>query len=275
MHKIYLLLFFLALIGCKPEREDLENTLTDPPKPDFSIEMMPGDSNRFIITDLSEGNFQRFWNIPGGNPNNSTKVIDTIFYQKAGQYPITLSVSKQGGGGTSTSEKIVEVLIDGPLTCSPKLAALTGDCAPGGKCWTLSHVVGALKAGPTYDDYSWYSSPANGLQDAQYDDGFCFTFENLVFINKNNGASVNPWNGYQAEPYAPGISSFTFVEGSGTNNRDQIVLPDDQFIGVWDCDNVLDVVKLTADEIILRGRFRAQDGTPKAEGWFEMLLIPQ
>lgn len=98
------------------------------------------------------------------------------------------------------------------------------------------------------------TSPVDGLQNEQYDDGFCFTFENFVFQYKNNSATVNPWNGYQAEAYDPGVSTFEFLEGTGTNNRDQIVLTDEQFMGVWDCDNVLDIVQLTATKLVVRGK---------------------
>jgi hypothetical protein len=136
-------------------------------------------------------------------------------------------------------------------------------------------MAGAVKVGPTYDDFSWFTSPVNGLQAEQYDDRFCFTFEGLVFQNKNNGASIDPWDGYKAKPYNPGLSEFTFIEGSGINGRDQIIIPDNQFMGVWDSDNVLDIVLLTESELTVRGRQRAQDGTPLPEGWFELVFIAQ
>ncbi len=277
MNRILLFIAFSGLltVGCKPERDDDFQLPPTPDTPVFSIEMVAGDSNRVVIKDLSEGNFQRLWNLPGGSPNTSNKVIDTVFYNKAGDYTITLFVSKTDGSGTPSASKKIIVLRNAPLVCSPKLALLTGDCTPQGKCWTLTHDAGAVKVGPTYDDYSWFTSTVDGLQAPQYDDGFCFTFENLVFQNKNNGASVNPWNGYQAEAYDPGKSSFVFREGTGISGRDQIVLSDDQFMGVWDCDNLLDVVKLTQTELVVRGRQREQNGTPKAEGWFELKFVPQ
>src|SRR5690606_6087639 len=111
---------------------------------------------------------------------------------------------------------------------------------------TFTTAPGAVKVGPAYGDFSWFTSTENGLQGAQYDDRFCFTFEGFRFVNDNNGQSVNPWNGYVAEDYDPGISEFQFLEGTGMEGRDQIILPDDQFMGVWDADNVMDVVTLTA-----------------------------
>lgn len=277
INKIYLFVLFggLLLWSCAPDRDDDIHLPAASEAPAFSATFVEGDSNRLVITDLSQGNFQRLWDLPGGTPKTSNKLSDTVFYNKAGEYTITLYVSKADGSGTPSSYKKVVIPTDAPLTCSPKLALLTGDCEPQGKCWTFSHAAGAVKVGPTYDDYSWYTSPENGLQNEQYDDRFCFTFEALVFQNNNNGASVNPWNGYQPQSYNPGVSDFTFLEGTGINGRDQIILADDQFMGVWDADNVLDVVTLTATELVVRTRQREQNGTPKPEGWFELHFVNQ
>jgi hypothetical protein len=277
MKKIFfpIALFGLALVGCKPDRDDEIQLPDAAAAPEFSVEMLADDSNRVVVRDLSTGNFQRFWDLPGGTPKTSSSAVDTIFYDKKGDYRITLFVSKSDGSGTPSASKMVRIVTDAPLSCTPKMALLTGDCGPAGKCWTLSRAAGAVKVGPTYDDYSWYTSPTDGLQNEQYDDGFCFTFENLVFQNKCNGAAVNPWNGYQAEAYNPAPGDFTFLEGTGILGRDQILLPDDQFMGVWDCDNLLDVVKLTASELVVRGRQRAQNGTPLPQGWFELTFTPQ
>jgi hypothetical protein len=277
MKKISLLFLLSTLVwwACQPARDD-DFQLSDPPvAPDFSVEMLAGDSNRVVVKDLSEGNFQQLWDFPSGTPLTSTRALDTVFFAKKGEYFITLFVSKTDGSGTSSASKKVTILTDAPVSCTPKMAMLTGDCNALGKCWTLARDAGAVKVGPTYDDFSWYTSPTDGLQNEQYDDGFCFTFENLVFQNRNNGASVDPWNGYTPVPLDPGVSAFTFSEGTGILGRDQIILPDDQFMGVWDCDNVLDVVKLSADELIVRGRQRAQNGTPLAQGWFELRFVPQ
>ncbi|MEY3239144.1 MAG: hypothetical protein RIR11_582 [Bacteroidota bacterium] len=272
---LFVALVVAVLAGCYPDRDD-DNQLPDAPgAPQFSVEMVAGDSNRMIIKDLSSGSFQRLWDLPGGTPKNSTKAIDTIAYSKKGFYNITLYVSKEDGSGSPSASKKIEILKDATLACNPKFGLLTGDCNPQGKCWTLSRAPGAVKVGPGYDDFSWFASAADGLQNEQYDDTYCFTFENLVFQYKNNNATVNPWNGYQAEAYDPGISEFVFLEGTGINGRDQILLPDDQFMGVWDCDNLMDVVKLTETELIVRGRQRMQNGTPNPQGWFELTFVPQ
>lgn len=271
---LFIALAGMLIAGCAPERDDDIQLPPAPGAPQFGVAFLPNDPNRVVITDLSEGNFQRLWDLPGGNPKTSTKAVDTVQYAKAGEYVITLYVSKDNGSGTPSASQKVTIDADAALDCNSKLALLTG-CGPEGRCWTFSHAAGAVKVGPSYDDYSWYTSPDGGLQAEQYDDGFCFTFDGLLYENRNNGASVDPWAGYTPKPYAPGISSFVFLEGAGTAGRDQIVLPDDQFMGVWDSDNVLDIVTLTETELVVRARQRAQNGTPLAQGWFELHFVRQ
>jgi hypothetical protein len=276
MKKTALWVLALALLwACSPDRDDDIQIDGNPAAAVLSWEWVANDSNRVVVRDLTPGSFQRLWDLPGAGNKTSTKALDTVFYSKAGEYTITLYSSVSDGRGSSYTSVKIKVVKDAPLSCTPKYAMLTGDCGAGGKCWTFNKAAASLKVGPTYEDYSWYTAPANGLQGAQYDDGFCFTFENLVYQNKNNGATVNPWNGYMAEAYNPGVSEFVFSEGTGTGGRDQIILPNNQFMGVWDCDNVLDVVKLTDTELVVRGRQCEQNGTPKPEGWFELHFVPQ
>jgi hypothetical protein len=268
------ILFLLACgWGCAPQREDDYDLSGTAPAPEISIAYVTGDSNSIVIKDLSNTGFQRLWDLPSGNPKTSTLAVDTVRYDKKGTYTITLYVSQKDGSGTGVTTRQVIIPNDAPVTCSPKMALLTGDCGPGGKCWTLAKEAGAVKVGPTYDDYSWYTSPVNGLQNEQYDDSFCFTFDKLTYENRNNGASVNPWNGYKPEPYKADPGDFVFSEGSGILGRDQLILPDKQWMGVWDMHNTLDIVKLTATELIVRGRQRAQDGKALPQGWFELRFV--
>jgi hypothetical protein len=222
------------------------------------------------VKDLSGGNFLGLWDFDKGAPATSKKQVDTVFYSKAGEYSISYHITKADGSGTAVASKKVSVLQNAVAACSPKLSLLTGDCGPSGKCWSLSKKAGAVKVGPTYDEYSWFTSLVNGLQDAQYDDAFCFTFTDFVYQNKNNGKSVTPWDGYKAIEYNGGLSTFEFLEGTGINNRDQIIIPNDQFMGVWDSDNIIDIVKLTETELVLRSKRREPNGIPTAEGWFEL-----
>jgi PKD repeat protein len=265
-----LVLTFLLGTSCTPERIDEMSLEGTPPVPEFTAVPLADNPNRIVITALAEHAFQVLWDLPGATPKVSRKFMDTILYTKAGVYNIKLLASAKDGSGTGINSKTITISQDAPITCSPKLSLLTGDCEAGGKCWTLSTEAAAVKVGPTYDDFSWYTSPINGLQADQYDDQFCFTFEGFVYENKNNGLSVNPWDGYRPVVADWGKSEFSFTEGTGINNRDQIILENLQFMGVWDCHNILDVVQLTATKLIVRGRVREPNGTAKTEGWFEL-----
>ncbi|MBK8348353.1 MAG: PKD domain-containing protein [Saprospiraceae bacterium] len=265
-----LVLAIVLVPGCTPERIDEMSLDGTPGIPEFTAVPLADNPNRIILKASAQNSFQLLWDLPGATPKVSRKTIDTVLYAKAGVYKIKLVASSTDGSGTGTNTKTITIAQDAPLSCNPKLSLLTGECKPEGKCWTMSTEVGAVKVGPTYDDYSWFTSPVNGLQPQQYDDRFCFTFENLVFENKNNGLSVNPWDGYKPVVADWAKSQFTYTEGTGTNGRDQITLEDLQFMGVWDCDNVLDVMLLTETKLIVRGKQREPNGTPKSEGWFEL-----
>ncbi|MBK7222751.1 MAG: hypothetical protein IPH94_15995 [Saprospiraceae bacterium] len=122
--------------------------------------------------------------IPGGLPANSTAAVDTIFYPKKGSYTMSLFVSQSDGSGTTSISKKIEINENAAQGCSDKLSLLTGECFPQGRCWTFTREAGAVKVGPTYDDYSWYTAPAGGLQDAQYDDGFVLNLMTLFIKTK-------------------------------------------------------------------------------------------
>ncbi|MBK8081973.1 MAG: PKD domain-containing protein [Saprospiraceae bacterium] len=265
---------FILLQSCTPDRIN-ENSIDGTPNvPDFTITPLADNPNKLVVTSLATDAFQIFWDAPGGTPKSSKRLSDTILYTKKGTYTISLYASSTDGSGTAVKTKTITLENDAALECNSKIAMLTGDCLPSGKCWTLAQEAGAVKVGPTYDDFSWFTSTAGGLQPAQYDDRFCFTFEGLVFENRNNGTTINPWDGYKVQNVDHGISDFIFSEGTGISNRDQIILQDNQFVGVWDSDNVLDIVTLTADKLVIRARLRAQNGTTAAEGWFELTFAP-
>lgn len=268
-----LLILIIALGSCEPDRIDEFTVDGTPMPPDFTITPVADNPNRVVLNVSGTAGFQVLWDLPGATPKISQKMMDTVLYAKAGEYTITLYASAKDGSGTASAAKKISILQDAPLSCGPKVALLTGDCGPDGKCWTLTQEAGAVKVGPAYGDFSWFTSTAGALQAAQYDDLFCFTFDGLVFQNRNNGASVNPWDGYKVQSVDFGISDFLYTEGTGTNGRDQIILQNDQFMGVWDADNVIDIMKLTEQELVIRARLRNPAGEPAAEGWFELTFV--
>jgi len=266
-------LVIAGLMACTPERDDAYSLNEGSGEASFRIYALQSDSNSFVIEDMTTSGFQRVWHTPGGIPATSVSQKDTILFTKKGRYKVSLHVSMSDGSGTRVRSEWIEVAKDAALTCDGKIALLTGGCQAGGKCWTLSREAGAVRVGPSYDDYSWFTSAQNGLQNTQYDDSFCFTFDGLLYENRNAGLSVNPWDGYKAVSYNPGVSSFTIQNGSGFNGRDQLIIPDNQFMGVWDADNVLDIVQLTSTKLVVRTRICSSSGVPNPEGWFELTFV--
>jgi len=266
-----LLAFLLALAACTPYEENDIALPAQPAAPTFSVEYMNGDSNSIIVTNLSTGFFDYTFDFPGGIPARSKRAVDTVFYTNAGDYVITLYGAGEGGGGVSKSSKVVSITKD--AGCDPMLSLLTGDCGSPGKCWTFTHAAEAIRVGPVPGSEEWYKSPVNGLQDAQYDDQYCFFFEGGRFEYNNNGFSVDPWNGYAAVPYTPPANlTWLISKGTGDGGLDQIILPAGTFIGTWDSGSVYDIASLTETELVLRSPIRNQDGTP-AQGWFEFTLV--
>ena len=274
--KNYIILFMLmlvTLISCDPQTEKDVVLGPLPGSPEFTITYVEGDSNRVIVTDPANDHFIRLWS-SAGNPGNSTKQSDTIYFPKKGDYDITLNVSQTGGNGTASNTKKVFIPKDAQTPCSGPVGLLTGECGEGGKCWKFSSVAGAITVGPTYGSGEWFKSPANGLVASQYDDRYCFTFDGSKFEYKNQGSTVNPFNGYADEPFTPVAGGFTFSAGTGQNGADQIILNKGQFMGTRDSYYELDIAKLTETELIIRAPFANASGD-KADGWFEFKYVAE
>ena len=268
-----LLAFLLALAACAPFEEDDIALPAPPAAPIFSVAYLSDDSNRVVVTNLSTGFFDHTFDFPGGLPAKSKRGVDTVFYTKAGDFVVTLYAAVEGGGGVSQSSKVVSISKDATALCDPMVSLLTGNCEAPGRCWTFTHAAEAVRVGPTPGSKEWYKSPVNGLQDAQYDDQFCFYFAGSKFQYMNNGLTVDPWNQYAAVPFTPPTNLTWFIsKGSGDGGKDQIVLPPGAFIGTWDSGPVYDIAVLTDTEMVLRSPLRKQDGTP-AQGWFEFTLV--
>lgn len=271
-----------ALTACEPYQEADIPLGEAPIEPVFTVEYMQGDSNTIIVTDLSADNFTRVWdfgeNADGQTPlkRTSTAVKDTVNYIKAGTYTITLYVSAESGGGTNQSSKTITITNDAVTGCTGTIALLTGDCLPNGKCWTFSQASGAISVGPGPGDGSWYSSPAAGLVPEQYDDSYCFLFDGNEFQYNNNGSTINPYNGYVAEPFnTPAGLTWTYSPGTGQNGNDQIILPDGFFMGTMNSSNVLDIVSISETELTIQAPLLFNDdGTPHTGGgWFQFYFV--
>lgn len=259
----------MVLSACEPSIDEDIAIPALPEAPNISIEVSADNPNRIIVKDLSDNFFSRVWELPGGTPEVSTLQVDTILYQKAGDYEITLHASKVGGGGTAFAQESVFIEEDAVLDCSDEVTFLTGGCDnPSGKCWTFSRVAGAVTVGPDPGSSEWFSSPVDGLQNEQYDDSFCFTFEGSSFQYDNNGQTVDPFNGFAPVDFDPPTDLTYFLqEGGGGNGETRIVLPEDAFMGVWNSGPLYDIISLTEQELVVRSRIT------DADGWFDLYFI--
>jgi len=270
---LLLLAVLLTIAACDPYEENDIELPAQPAAPAFSAEYLTGDSNRIIVKNLSAGFFDQTFDFPGGIPAKSKRLVDTVFYTKAGDYLITLYAAGEGGGGVSQTTKVVKITQDAVALCDPMIGLLTGSCEAPGKCWTFTHEAEAVRVGPTPGSKEWYKSPVNGLQATQYDDSFCFYFEGAKFQYVNNGQTVDPWNGYAVVGFTPPTDlTWLISKGTGDGGSDQIVLPPGTFIGTWDSGPVYDIATLTETQLVLRSPIRDQNGVPTA-GWFEFTLL--
>ena len=259
----------LLLWACQPFVDDDISLAPLPDAPQFNMTFVEQDSNRVVVTLQSGDFFSQLWSAPGGFPEISSKSSDTIFFRKAGTYTISVHVAALNGGGTATSSQQITINQDATIGCTDEITLLTGGCEDTSmKCWTFARIAGAVSVGPVPGSGEWFRSLVNGLQDAQYDDSFCFKFADSRFLYQNNGLTVDPWNGYQAVPYNPPTDhTWTLEPGAGENGELRIRLTEGSFMGVWDASNIYDVVRLTETELVVRTPFLA------GGGWFELYFI--
>lgn len=268
---VYIILIGIAVsaVSCAPfVAEDIDIGPL-PGAPDFSAEILASDPNKVVIRDISETFFSRVWDIPGGAPGRSTEILDTITYTKAGTYTITMYAASETGGGTSSVTKSVTIAQDLVIACDSLVSLLTGECQGVGRKWTFSKDAGAVSVGPNPYSTEWYSSPPNGLQPEQYDDVYTFFFDGSTFVYENNGATVDPCQGYQALPYnIPANMQWSLTPGAGVSGENRITLPDDIFMGVLDSGPFYDIISVTETELILHSPIRPC--APGTVGWFTL-----
>ena len=266
------LALLLLLVACEPQEDEFGELPGLPGAPTLSVQVLEDDPNFVRIEDTSTDYFNRVWELPGGTPNRSSERVDTILYREKGTYEITLHGVANNGAGNTTATGSVTIETDATIACDETTELLVGGCAAGDvKCWTFSRAAGAVTVGPVPGSGEWFTSNADGLQDEQYDDGFCFYFEGARFQYENNGLTVDPYNGYAALPFdAPTDHTFLLIPNGGPNGEMRIELTEGSFLGLLDASNVYDVVTLTETELVVRTPIRDAD-----EGWFELYFVAQ
>jgi hypothetical protein len=272
--------FFLAVllfaVACEPVQDPEIDLPAVPDTATFSAEPSADNPNLIVIKDLSTGFFDRLWDLPGGTPSSSDKAVDSIFFSGAGDYVLTMYASAEGGGGSAIATQSISIAEDATVECDEQVALLTGECSVDGKCWVFSTVAGAITVGPTPGSGEWFTSTEAGLAPAQVDDKFCFLIEGLVYDYRNNGQTVNPWEGFEEQDFEPEPNqAWGFNPTGGLDGTGQITLTTGSFMGVRDSGPVYDVVTLTETELVVRSPFLNADGTQPDEGWFELYFVAE
>ncbi len=267
-----IIICFCLCLSCN-ESEDFSLTGPVPPEPDFSVEALPDDPNRFVVTDLSSGNFSHLWDFGNeATPKTSTLKQDTVFYAKQGTYTIALHVTAADGNGTNYREQTVMVAEDAPLACSEDLVNLTDNCTT--KCWRLSNAAGSVSVGPEPLSSAWFAS--SGLEPTQLDDQWCLDIENSVFDYQNNGSSFSACQGYiEVAGYpVPADATFDYLPGGGYEGTDRIVLlADGSWMGVEDSGPTYDIISVTAQQLVLLAPIKHCDsGDP---GFFTLTFVAE
>ena len=238
-----------------------------PEAPQIQVEDLMDGTNRYVVTDLSSGNFVRLWDFGSeGKPKTSTLVSDTVQYAKAGSYTIRLNVSASDGNGTNISEYPVTVLENAAVGCDETLIKLTEFCTSG--CWHISTDPTAVKVGPTPLSGEWFTS--NGLEATQLDDLWCFNGEDFTIDYQNSGSSFSACQGYVEVPDYPIIpnSDWEYGTDTGVQGLPRITLLESiAWIGVEDSGPTYDIFELTETTMTLIAPIKPCDGAP-SPGYF-------
>ena len=260
----------LGLVACDPSEDDGPGLAPLTAEPDIRVEALESDPNFVVVEDLSEGFFSRVWDMPGATPSTSTRRLDTVLYTSAGQYEVRLYASASGGGGTATAVRGVAIANDAETACNEEITLLTGGCDPlDEKCWTFSQVAGAVSVGPVPGSDEFFSSPEGGLQDAQYDDSFCFKFDGAAFAYLNEGLTVDPDRDFAPVPYEPlEGQTYQLIPGGGFDGETRVVMPAGNFIGLLNTESYFDIITLTETELVVRSPILGEDGV-----WFELYFV--
>ncbi len=267
------ILFFLLVVllySCEPIVDEGRDLPPLPDEPEFTVTQTVDNPNRFVVSFNGDGFFNHLWDFEGGSPANSSLNVDTVFYQRAGSYDITLHAAAIGGGGTASSTQTVVVEEDAVIECNETLALLTNACTS--KCWTLSPEAGSITvgSGPLLDDFF----VSSGLDGAQMDDLYCFDFEESSLDYLNNNTSFSACAGYVVVEDYPIPANLSFVVvPSGTDYSDwKIVVSGDFWMGVEDSGNEYEIYSITETEMVLLTPIKPCDGSA-SPGWFTLTFI--
>ena len=142
--------------------------------------------------------------------------------------------------------------------------------------WRMSTVAGAVSVGPEPYSSEWFSSGANSLQAAQYDDVYTFN-EDGTLTTAYNGSIIDAFLGYSEQGYGCSSVNLTFNPGGGTSGEDAFTLSgaegacDCPFIGTNDGGLAYDIVELTPSTLRLH-TYKDNAACQQTDGYFTYVL---
>jgi agmatine deiminase len=127
-----------------------------PPVADFAIEKQVACAGSYVrFLDQSDGAVDSWnWSFPGGTPSNASIPDPVIFYENAGTYPVSLTVTNDLGTHTYTRPDAITIQTNG---AAPFFENFESDIHPG------LEVVN-----PTHDDARWEMVQINSCSGKSY-----------------------------------------------------------------------------------------------------------
>ena len=122
--------------------------------------------------------------------------------------------------------------------------------------WQFSTAAGAVSVGPEPGSDVWYSSPAYGLQNAQYDDVYTFNADGSLTTDYN-GSIIDAFSGYEEVPYSCTAANIAFTPGGGSSGGDTFqLIPGTAdctcpFIGTTDAGLTYEIITVNETTLVL------------------------
>ncbi len=270
MNKIFFssIIAICFLTACEPEQDESIDIGALPAAPQFTAEVLTDEPNRVAVAITSDGYFDYVWDAPEALPATSKLVVDTFFYQSAGEHVITLHAAAEGGSGTASSSQTVTILEDAMTVCDETLELLTNNCAI--RCWKMSEAPGGVKVGPVPLSGEWYTSP--GLDVSQINDRWCFEADGLAHTYDNGGSTFSACQGFVEVanyPIPVGVT-YSVLPSSSTFADFEITLSEG-WMGVEDSGPFYEIISISETELTLLTPTKPCDGSP-TNGWFTLVF---
>jgi len=176
----------VSLSGCTPDNKSENLGLL--PKASFTVAPLAGKANTWVATASTNGVFQFEWDAGVGSGPALGAATDTVFYDSAGVYRLTLTAF--GHGGFDTVSQLIQVDSNAPLINVLANPTLTTDSG-----WTILNTGGTQTTIAFTPQGLNFSNPPNSgtngaiYQAVQVQAGKVYTFSATV----TTPGSTNTW----------------------------------------------------------------------------------